>query len=405
MSLDKIVGNLGKALASGGKSGKKPNPKKKTKKSVARVKTLNSAGMTTAPSAVSVVHRPYWTQSSSSMNSLRVRGKDILGAFTLGSVPAYTSVYNSVVSPSAFPGTRMASESLRWEKYRYHNLSFCWAPQCPTTTPGGLIITYDTDPTDATPPVTFEGLRVYLSHAASVEFVPWQAACCSYRRQQDLAWYYTGPLNGSTLGGVDERLSYQGQVYLATGPATSSASSPISGTLWVEYDLEFIEPQLRTDVPTTTQTANPSAAVLAPQNDAFAPVLDASTVTQGEKSFTVRTVDIPTLGPRAALDLAAGVYEILQWAAPTGYSASSQISWGTLGTYTKLFKTACTTKTMQSVTSSVGQSSSQNWAVKRTYVSVPAGGAYIWATISEAVNVLSLVLSVKRLQGDFSSLF
>lgn len=208
----------------------------------------------------SVVVRPH----PKFKDAIIVEGQEYLGALkvpTAGSLLANQAgavlqggeIY---ISPGEFGNTRMAAYATLYEKFRFTELEFEYVPAVPTTTPGSMIVAYDRDIEDLTPPPTTDGIRMFCSFEGA-QFGPvWKPFVSKCRLQAPDTGYYTSP-------GTDDRLCYQGQVYVAQMEPTGLAPSAAIGDLLVKYVLELFVPQLDPVAGSATVSGSASVAPLA----------------------------------------------------------------------------------------------------------------------------------------------
>jgi len=205
-------------------------------------KISQNGTVTMAPFARASQLKPVWTVSSARDGRFLVRGQDMIMAVT-GSGTQYLNLVNLMVSPqSLVPQGRLARFSELFERYRFTKLRFKFSSAVSSGTQGALVMSYDRDPSDPTPAASPAGLQEYMGHSDSTMFNVWLDAaldCVLGPCPQD------GLFTNSFQTG-DERLTYQGQLYVANGVAGTSAS--VVGALWVEYECEMWQPQLSSAV-------------------------------------------------------------------------------------------------------------------------------------------------------------
>jgi hypothetical protein len=107
---------------------------------------------------------------------------------------------------------------------------------------GSILLAYDRDPSDATPPASGVGVRTFMSWASTKAGdvkQPFSIDCPLQAPEEGLFV--------NDVPGGDERLSDQGQVYVAT--VLPMAASTALGSLIVEYDMDLFIPNMETDSP------------------------------------------------------------------------------------------------------------------------------------------------------------
>jgi len=205
--------------------------------------------------------------------SIRILGQDLVapvivpstGSTTLGQV-----LFNSAVGPSSgvFSGTRLSQYGKLYERYLFKSLALHWSPTVATTLPIGIVLAYDRDPSDPTPPATIQGLQSLIGHDGTVTGPIWSPMTLRAKLDAPSQAFYT-----NSYYEADERLAYQGQLYVAaSNAATSLGAGATLGLLWIEYEIEFFQPQLEGPVlyGNQSRTAGPFTQIA---TDSWAAVL------------------------------------------------------------------------------------------------------------------------------------
>lgn len=176
-------------------------------------------------------------------DAIRIRGCDYLGPVSSGALDlAGTCVSNIFIAPSEFGNTRLNRFSQLYEKYLFNRLQFHYQPGVPTTQKGSLIMAYDRDVDDATPPTNLDGVRQYLSFEGSKSSSVWEEFSIDCRLEARETPLWNANFQGATTTTADDRLTYQGQLYVAEMMPTGLAGQ--LGDLWVEYDCTLFVPAL-----------------------------------------------------------------------------------------------------------------------------------------------------------------
>lgn len=181
--------------------------------------------------------------AGSKPGSIRIRAQDFMGqaSWTTAYV-AGSTLLNILVCPggASFVNTRLGNFAKLYDKYCFKNLKFHVQTAAPTNSAGSYILSYDTDVSDPTPPASVDAIRQFLAHAGSRMGAAWESISIDCSLSDEQKFFYTSPASQG-----DERLTYQGQIYLAV-------ASPVITThnmnLWLEYDIELYDPQLETTV-------------------------------------------------------------------------------------------------------------------------------------------------------------
>jgi hypothetical protein len=145
-----------------------------------------------------------------------------------------TTILNFFLCPSAFPNSRLASFATLYEKFCFRSFKVHYAADCSFSDSGTLLLAYDPDIADATPPATDDGIRSLLGMQASTTTQISKSCVLSVTRNDPQAFYYTNrdPLDA-------DRLAYQGQIYVTV---LSFCTNAFPGTVWIEYELDLFDP-------------------------------------------------------------------------------------------------------------------------------------------------------------------
>jgi len=240
----------------------KPQPKKtststKTKSTIkARVPSIQR---TVVPAAVGETIRPHSSFSagpSQYPGSLIFRGMDLISPIQLTNqvgtpttFPIATSLFNMEISPTGpiLEGSRVYKIGGTFERYLFRKMRFHYQSMTSTATNGGVVLAYETDPLDGTPPANIHGFQSYTALRDSVQMNVWQHGSLDCRISAPSEALFTSP------NGPDERLFFQGQVYVATAsvvtvPATTTLTL---GNLWFEYEVLFYDPTIEANLSLT----------------------------------------------------------------------------------------------------------------------------------------------------------
>jgi len=170
---------------------------------------------------------------------VRLRGRELIQFIHLVTgAPSGTTLANWDVSPSNLLGTRAAALAALYEKYRFKVMQFEWSPECGSDATGKVLLAYDPDCLDATPPVSFAGIKAASSFAGSKDSTIWKPCAIRVVEKEDQLFFTNEVPN------TDARLIYQGQFYLMNGGASTIATTDGIGTLSLAFELEFYKPAL-----------------------------------------------------------------------------------------------------------------------------------------------------------------
>lgn len=172
------------------------------------------------------------------MGSTVINAKDLLttviGSSTTSIGNALSNIY---LSPQTLSNTRLQMYSAMYERYRFKRFTVHFTPSVSTSTPGQLMIAYDRDISDDTPPNNLDGLRQYSSWPGTFSSPIWSPFRTSFSLQSPQDGLFCSP------NGVDMRFEYQGQLYVVDVNGNLSNTSSY-GLMFIEYEIEFFEPQL-----------------------------------------------------------------------------------------------------------------------------------------------------------------
>jgi len=145
-----------------------------------------------------------------------------------------------------------------FEQYRVRMMRFCYLTRTGTNIPGSVLMAPDYDASDVQP----VSEQIMSNYAEIVEDAPWKDICCLLRPS---GMHALGPkkfVRNGLVPGQDLKTTDVGTFILATVDGTNVNW----GKLWVEYDVEFFEPQLNpngSSLASTLQgTAGSAAAVI-----------------------------------------------------------------------------------------------------------------------------------------------
>jgi len=181
---------------------------------------------------------------------MRVRATDLISQVSYSNttgapvvLPVGTNLLDFFCSPLAeqLSSARISRFGQVFEKFCFERMEFTFTSALPTSTPGSLVMAYDPDIADDTPPATTAGLQQLLAYKDSVLFNIWESSTLSCRTSSDpQKFFYT------SANSADERLYFQGQYYLSlAAPVTVPATTTmVFGNVFFSYDLHLFEPAL-----------------------------------------------------------------------------------------------------------------------------------------------------------------
>jgi len=192
-------------------------------------------------------------------DAIRIRGTEWLGNVTVpANAVAGTMLRNDYIQPNEFANSRLAQFGQLYEKFLFQKLDMLYTPAVGSNQVGSILLAYDRDISDATPPASEQGIRQYLSWEDSVEGNVWSPHVMRTKLEAPDAGYYSNPVTGG-----DDRVAYQGQTYVALVNPCGNSSALLIGNVCIQYVLDLFVPQLETITPTLqvqNATTFPTAA-------------------------------------------------------------------------------------------------------------------------------------------------
>lgn len=245
-------------------------------------------------------------------DSVVVHGKEWVGQVVVPASEVSGSRYlEFYISPQEFGGGRLEAFSRLYEKFLFRKFKFRYCPTQPNTQKGSVILAFDRDISDATPPANAQGVRQYLAFQGA-QFAP-----VSAQQAMDIKLEApeTGFFTNAAIGG-DDRLAFQGQIYVACLEPTALGVATVLGDVIVEYECELFVPQL--EAPNALLQVQSTGGTLDTTNDLmkkFAPGGSASVAT-GLGNVAWQPV-VDSLG-KYAIKAAEGLYGMTATISQTG---------------------------------------------------------------------------------------
>lgn len=196
--------------------------------------------VTRAPAAMAIETATKFapvTASRKFKDGVVVEGSDHLEYVVVPASNGVGDVLNEVyINPSELGGTRLEKYAALYEKYLFELLEFEYLPAVGSDKQGAIVLVYDRDISDPTPPPTEQGVREFTSFEGAKDGNIWTPHRIRCPLLAPDAGYFTNPVVGG-----DDRLAYQGQVYVAT---TVPIAQGTIGRLRIHYRCHFFVPQL-----------------------------------------------------------------------------------------------------------------------------------------------------------------
>jgi hypothetical protein len=214
------------------------------------------------------------------------------------SVPAATDngtiIKKLTVSPSNFP-SRLSHFANLYERFRFLKLTFHYTPNVAMTTPGQLVFAYDIDARDEYP-TGADLLPHLLGNACNISFPVSKLTSYKLPLDASLPPCYTGYSVGAEM-----RTYLQGQFLIAWN-GDLQATTMYLGSLYVDYEIEMLDPQYETPIETSPPVIITETPVAVPPNTDIYPLDYFSYLTP---DFTVAGFGLKTIvthyGTRVAI--------------------------------------------------------------------------------------------------------
>lgn len=224
---------------------------------------------------------------------------------------------------------RVAAISTTYEKYVYQQMTFHYIPQCATTTPGSIMMTFERDASMpcADPDDTTTFMQNVMSYENTITSPPWTPCSITFKREtaEKKLFNISNP-NAQ----YDTRDTSQGQllVYGANTPVTSNYGVTGLGFIVMDYVLDLEQPSI---LPARMNQGIGSASPNRPEQYKFVNVT--SPITKLDASGASGGWNFPSVTFGANLT-DCGIYEIIA----EGKTFDSQITtpqWATNDFYAK----------------------------------------------------------------------
>lgn len=329
-AVEKVVAHQFAGATASAKVGKaKPKMKKNAKKKATRMVAMSTAApavtLRAAPESLGAeIGQSYFKMKQmGGGQGIRVRGRDFFSVLSVNaSTPQGTTMLNVPINPESLPGTRLADLCELYEKYRFRRFKIHAVPSNPTNIAGSYGMSYDRDPSDPTPPVSVEGIRIFMAMPGSVISTEWVPRTLDCPLMEPTTDYFV-----NSTGTGDERLVDQGQFYFWL-PTDSPAGNTLKFVLIIEYDLELFVPQKSLQplgVSYVRQSPGPGSTSTAAQAGWNTIQTGSSTVGQGDTTACPLALDASL---NAYVSLAQGVYRLYQdYIGQSPGASASTYSW------------------------------------------------------------------------------
>lgn len=215
-----------------------PKSKQQKRKQVAakpKPKSNNPVRSTTAPTNYgTTLKSSSYALATVGAGHIRVRGHELLGPVSSNSVDGgIAAVFD--VNPACWKNSRLSLLAQTYEKYRVNRVVVSYVPSVGTSSAGVVAMAVETD-ADERLPSGVDALQRMLNTYSSVMGPVWQPNKMLFSRNTaDTKWYSASMLGHSQRSDVTQFLIYA----LSEGTING-----IIGRIILEYDIEFIYPEL-----------------------------------------------------------------------------------------------------------------------------------------------------------------
>lgn len=329
-------------------------------------------------------------------DAIRVRGVEWLGPVTIpANAVAGQTVRNDYVQPGALTSSRLALFGAMYEKFLFTKINMHYTPAVGSGQAGTILLAYDRDISDDTPPPSEVGIRQYMSWEDTVVGNVWSPHTLRSKLEAPETGFYT-----DEAAGGDDRLAYQGQLYVAVVNPLGNATPITIGNVAIEYEVDLFVPQLQTVIGTQNMfnggSTTPSAA------DAF------RGVALGAAGASSSGVGVPGWIPRLNSDqvlnsirLGEGLYRLTTRAL---VSAAGAVSFN--APTCRLLEPALASSPQFLVKNMADEDATAvgNAAFRDDVISVPRGGGDIYQTANLVGSAGGSAVLVQRIGAYLPSL-
>ncbi|APG78150.1 putative capsid protein [Hubei zhaovirus-like virus 1] len=168
--------------------------------------------------------------------TLRMKNRELLSSLSSVSYDNFELLKTYKLQPG-FPLTCpwFASLAQKFDKYKIHNLKFCYESTCPTTTPGRIIFLAYSDPNQQAPVTLYEA-QVSMTNYKSIQVYNYG----EFRPDQHIQMRQTEFFVRSPTTQVVDVMKYDiGIMYIYADTVTQGA---VMGNIYIEYDITLMNP-------------------------------------------------------------------------------------------------------------------------------------------------------------------
>jgi hypothetical protein len=188
---------------------------------------------------------------------VRIVHRDFIGDLVSSAIANSFYCLGFSLNPGMGTFPWLTSVAAAFEKYRFQALRIVYAPRCPTTMGGSVVLCVDFDAADPPP----ASRPVAQTYACCVDTNAWSEAVLTLPHSRISRELYTR--FGSVPSNTDIKTYDIGTLYI--GSMTSSTTTNL-GSVYLEYELELIEPQASGLLGSSIATGGYNAQAYTPTN-------------------------------------------------------------------------------------------------------------------------------------------
>jgi hypothetical protein len=232
----------------GGANRKTKSKKRLGRMSQVRLSQQDGRGMSQPMGAATSLSRRVQTMApviTRGAKSMRIHHRELIAASVAGST-GFTVQNVFYLNPglaATFPW--LAPQAQQWQQYTVHGIRFIWVPIAPTSTAGDVYLVPDYDAADPTPTTETQA----ADNVDAVVDSCWQDIVCNLDPRGMMGLGPRRFVRPCAVAG-DVKTFDVGKFFLCTNNETGTTTI---GKLFVEYDIEFFEPQNDPSPQTTPQ--------------------------------------------------------------------------------------------------------------------------------------------------------
>lgn len=226
-------------------------------------KTVLFAGVDESPARYMKLSGP---RSRKNKDGVTVRGRQVVAQISTSGTAGLVvfTAFNSSTTGSYYVqmnptlmGLPLSRISTGYLRFKFHKLKITYTPAVGSSTDGEIILGYDADGSYTN--ITSSANASAISGSpSSMIIAPWNSG--SVTCDPDLTdddWFYCYP---SGSGAADRRLANQGEIVM-TGQTSKSTDNFLIGTVYVEYECEFMNSAIETTLQFAERLESQAASI------------------------------------------------------------------------------------------------------------------------------------------------